>query len=687
MSSVFRFEAQVHHFSKSAILRNCGYAIVVLLVAFCAGWSGAKTADYGTPVKVLPFSRPGSVMEMATVDLNGDGYDDVIVAWFYYPLQDAAIPIQILLNDTHGGFTDGTSQLISGNVPTTVMPRRIVVADFNNDGRPDIFIADHGYDAPPYPGGQSRLLLSTPDGHYVDSSGNLPQQLAFTHSATAADIDGSGHVALYLGNIGRQPPQLLLNDGSGHFTISSGRLPSAQTDLSVNTYVSSQFVDVNGDSCPDLVLGSDQGNQSQVLLNNCSGYFSVLGGALPAKLFGDGITLHVQPFNVSSSALPGLFLVSTHGNPFYEGRAIQVLINNGDGSFRDESVQRLNFKEDTGRWIKYIRLADISGQCRADVFPEINGSSEIRLYLDDGQQHFSLKNSDLPNVFGTPIPVRMFAFGRVSFLSTGGDGFYLVPATSAVQCPSPGAARAPHDFNGDGKSDIVWRNTSGEAGIWFMNGGTISSAPTLGIVPNNWSIVGQRDISGDGKADLLWLNSVGDFGTWFMNGAAVSSAPIAGNVGMAWSVVGTGDFNGDGKSDILWRNTNGDLGIWFSTGSTYNPVGLGNVPPNWSVIGTADFNGDGKRDILWRNNTNDVGIWFMNGSTVTSAPILANVGASWTVAGTGDFDGDGKADILWRSASNDIGIWLMNGPSIVSAPLAGNVGRNMGCRERRRLQR
>jgi len=37
--------------------------------------------------------------------------------------------------------------------------------------------------------------------------------------------------------------------------------------------------------------------------------------------------------------------------------------------------------------------------------------------------------------------------------------------------------RRGRDFNGDGKSDILWRNsTTGENAVYFMNGAAISSA-------------------------------------------------------------------------------------------------------------------------------------------------------------------------------------------------------------------
>jgi hypothetical protein len=47
------------------------------------------------------------------------------------------------------------------------------------------------------------------------------------------------------------------------------------------------------------------------------------------------------------------------------------------------------------------------------------------------------------------------------------------------------------DFNGDGKSDILWRNSNGDVGIWLMNGTqTLSQPVDLGNVPTNWAVQG-----------------------------------------------------------------------------------------------------------------------------------------------------------------------------------------------------
>ena len=45
------------------------------------------------------------------------------------------------------------------------------------------------------------------------------------------------------------------------------------------------------------------------------------------------------------------------------------------------------------------------------------------------------------------------------------------------------------DFNGDGKSDILWRNDNGSVGIWLMNGAQVVSGPGIGAVGSDWTIV------------------------------------------------------------------------------------------------------------------------------------------------------------------------------------------------------
>jgi hypothetical protein len=236
--------------------------------------------------------------------------------------------------------------------------------------------------------------------------------------------------------------------------------------------------------------------------------------------------------------------------------------------------------------------------------------------------------------------------------------------------------RAAHDFNGDGKSDILWRNSStGAISVWLMNGALVQQAISLGQVANTWSIVGQRDFDGSARHDMLWRSNTGGTFVWFLNGAGVTSTADIGTVPIGWTIVGTGDFNADGRGDVLWRDGSGNTAIWLMNGGQLlqNAV-IGQVPSPWTVVGTADFNGDGKADILWRNtSTGTIAIWLMNGvQIVSTATIPLSVG--WNVAATGDLNADGKADMLWRQPSTgNVAMWFMNGVAIASTAVVGNV--------------
>jgi hypothetical protein len=82
------------------------------------------------------------------------------------------------------------------------------------------------------------------------------------------------------------------------------------------------------------------------------------------------------------------------------------------------------------------------------------------------------------------------------------------------------------DFNNDGQSDLVWRNSvSGQNVIWLMDGTTIASSVEITAVPDfNWKMVGSGDFDQDGQADLVWRNDVsGQNVVWYMNGTTLRS--------------------------------------------------------------------------------------------------------------------------------------------------------------------
>ena len=213
------------------------------------------------------------------------------------------------------------------------------------------------------------------------------------------------------------------------------------------------------------------------------------------------------------------------------------------------------------------------------------------------------------------------------------------------------------DFNGDGYGDILWRNANGDTSIWLMSGNgndvKVLSTTDLGGVPASWFVVQTGDFNGDGKADILWRNSNGDISIWLMTPTQTNPPQMqvlsatAITVPAVWNEVHTGDFNGDGKSDILWRNTYGDTSVWLMTPTQTNPPqmqvlsisDLGNVPMSWDIAITGNFNGDVYCDILWSNTNGDTSVWLMtaNGTQlqVLSVSDIGTLPPSWVVQAAG----------------------------------------------------
>jgi len=228
------------------------------------------------------------------------------------------------------------------------------------------------------------------------------------------------------------------------------------------------------------------------------------------------------------------------------------------------------------------------------------------------------------------------------------------------------------DFNGDGKSDIFWRNTgTGANGIWKS-----ASASSPQAVTNVWDqafkVAGIGDFNGDFNFDILWRNtSTGANGIWrSANSATPQSVTAVTN--QAWQVAGIGDFDGNGQSDILWySNATGAGAIWRSANYALaqNLTTVTNL--DWKIVGVGDFNDDGKSDILWRNGRTGANAIWLSGNAATQQTVTAVTSQAWQVAGTGDYNGDGKFDILWRNAITGANVIWKSANYATQQPVTG----------------
>jgi hypothetical protein len=272
--------------------------------------------------------------------------------------------------------------------------------------------------------------------------------------------------------------------------------------------------------------------------------------------------------------------------------------------------------------------------------------------------------------------------GRADILwrqSSGAVAVWLVSGTSVVgtgvlsaAAPADWTIAGVADFNGDGKADVLWRQPSGALGVWLLDGTKVIGTGVLpSEAPAGWTIAGVGDFNGDGRADILWRQASGAVAVWLLDGTRIiGTGVLPGEAQAGWTVVGVGDFNGDGKADILWRQVSGSVAVWLLNGTNLIGTGVPGAAPDWTIVGVGDFNGDGKADILWRQSSGAVAVWLLNGTNLIGTGVLA--GGALTdssIVGVGDFNGDGKADILWRQSSGAVAVWLIDGTTVVGTGL------------------
>lgn len=86
---------------------------------------------------------------MATGDFNGDGYEDLVVAWAIFPHtieeeQKISAPIHIYLNDGNGSLYEDMSIYKDSEYFIHPFAYRLAIEDFNADGIDDIFAGSMG---------------------------------------------------------------------------------------------------------------------------------------------------------------------------------------------------------------------------------------------------------------------------------------------------------------------------------------------------------------------------------------------------------------------------------------------------------------------------------------------------------------------------------------------------------------
>ena len=188
----------------------------------------ANDADAGSSYTLrkstLWFNRyvqDRGVYGAAYADFNKDGLIDAAIAPVDF--SGAREPVRFMINTGGGNFANQTATVLSNAQPGVVHARKIFTGDFNGDGWPDVFVAGHGYDQPPFPGEFPHLFLSNGNGTLRYDSA-LEPQIGFNHGAASGDINHDGSIDLLI--VQQHHAHFLINDGQAHFTKDSTRFPA-----------------------------------------------------------------------------------------------------------------------------------------------------------------------------------------------------------------------------------------------------------------------------------------------------------------------------------------------------------------------------------------------------------------------------------------------------------------------------
>lgn len=329
----------------------------------------------------------------------------------------------------------------------------VAVADFNEDGRPDLAIAanirlyfflgngDGTFAATP------ASPVSVPSPPYDDFAS------PYTGPLAVGDFNHSGHLGLAVGESNNQAAVILLGNGNGTFAFSSANFANA-----LGQPISSlQAADFNGDGNLDLAISNEISGQSSVVLGYGAGAFNtagdINGGTFPNGLAagdfnGDGRLDVVVPSG------------GTSANP---DSGLNVSLGNGDGTFTVANGSPIPLGKD----LLAIVAADFNGDGKLDLAVTDYGSNTVMILLGNGD--------------GT--------FGAPSIIAVGNQPISIVTG----------------DFNNDGKLDLAIAN-SGDGTITLLLGNgdgtfTQASGSPYAVGPNPFQIAA-ADFNGDGKLDL-----------------------------------------------------------------------------------------------------------------------------------------------------------------------------------------
>ena len=448
---------------------------------------------------------------------------------------DVLVPLSVSYSNdvatlTFAGLTEGIYRL---TVYDTIANGRGTKLDGNDDGTPGgNWVAD---------------FVVVPSGTVLGSAATIGLSGTSPLAVATGDFNGDGKLDLVVVDSGTNTAEILLNNGSGTFTVSSSYSLTYTGYYGDAVPYAVTVGDFNGDGKLDFAVANfDQVYGSgtiEVFLGNGTGTFT-----FGAEYQGTGRGTGFDPISIVAADFNG------------DGKLDLAVANYYQGLVDVPHGQRQRHVFHHSRHVQFRRyrsarlvVADFNADGHPDLAVANYGSSTVGVLLNSGT--------------GT--------FASAVTYSTGGSN----PRSLAVG-----------DLNGDGKPDLVAANyTSGTIGVLLNKGtgtfATVVTYSTGGTYPRG---VALADFNGDGHLDVIVTNNGSNTVGVLLNtgtGTFATATTFSTGSGSGPFGVAVGDFNGDGKSDVaVTDNSTNSVAVLLDT---YGPSSVSLTTPGGFTFAVA----------------------------------------------------------------------------------------------------
>ena len=411
------------------------------------------TGHYPTTSTIVQSGSAGSYSLMATVVGLGSGTAPTGTVSFL----DASNGNAVLGTSALGAGTAGLGWLRASNSPVGSYPESIAIGDFNNDGIPDLAVANSG-------DGTASILLGKGNGTFQPAAGSPIAVGEAPWAIAVGDFNGDGDTDLAVANYTSQSVTILLGNGNGTFTeAANSSIPLPEYPISLVTG------DFNGDGIADLAIVATPADTTgtgtvTIFLGNGDGTFAQAPDSPVSLPY--PYALATADFN--GDGIADLAVVS-------ENNWVIILQGKGDGTF--------------------TQTATVGG-------------------LDDP---VALAVGDFHSNGILDLAVANWLGNNAGIVNGEGDGTFYVANTAAGVNSS---SIAIGDFNGDGFSDVAISNAGSDSIIVDLGNGNnvFTQAAGSPVLFNGTPVsIAAADLNGDGVTDFVVVNQDGGTVTAFLS--------------------------------------------------------------------------------------------------------------------------------------------------------------------------